>query len=228
VTEFTGLIAARQNVGPSAQNAINAALAGRLLTGDQRTALRGALEKGNLTPSQKGAIAAALQSDLDEKRLLAASGGRVTDLDNGGFNPETVDPAVVSNDGGYIPAPTESAVVNAPNSGIQTASFTPQPDNGNRALPLQEGRRLRVENKTNRVLTVYVQTQDMTQPVRYSFDAGRTATITTAQGPLVAKHLWVWAESGPREWLENKENALILAAEAYQAVEPEVRTISFE
>ena len=66
-------------VGPKTQDAINAALSGKLLTSQQAGYLTGAIEKNpNLTPVQKAAIASALQADSKAKFQLAlakASGG---------------------------------------------------------------------------------------------------------------------------------------------------------
>ena len=97
-----GLLSVMNRVGPKTQDALQAALAGNLLTAEQRSYLLGAIEKNpKLTAKEKGALAAALQSDRDEKRKLAGGGGGAVVIDGG--------PAVVP--GGWVPASATEVVV---------------------------------------------------------------------------------------------------------------------
>ncbi len=67
-------------IDPATARAIEAARNGQLLSANQRVLLEAAKNNPTLSGPQRGAIASALQNDMDEKRKLQASAG------NGGGN----------------------------------------------------------------------------------------------------------------------------------------------
>jgi hypothetical protein len=116
-------------LNPQATNGLQAVLGGKLLTNAQAAALRQELNDPNLSPQQRGAIAAALQNDGDQKRRLQAAtlaggngnGGGQGMPDSGGSY------GAPSYGDGALPAPVASpspgtvapATDTAPNTGLR-------------------------------------------------------------------------------------------------------------
>jgi hypothetical protein len=185
------LLAAEKNVGPKTQDALNAALAGQLLSDSQRGYLLGALEQNpKLTPTQKAAIATALQRDLDTKRQLAIAGSGSGN--GGGWGGG-------SGDGG-TPAPEGGT----PGGGEPAAAAT-----------YQSVRYLRVSNQTGEALRIYVQFPGEDQPKVWNFQAGQTAYLAVDDVKVTASEVLIWAASETKVWNQNKTEALKLGTFPY-------------
>jgi hypothetical protein len=203
-TANTNLIAAKTNVGPLTQKAINDALAGQLLTAADVGYLKGALENNTqLTGPQKAAIASALQADAAAKRRLQNGNGNATvvvnglgggGLGGGGQNEYVATGATTSGDAGLV---TTGGAIGGGN--------------------LQSVRYLAVTNRTGERLTVYAQTADVERPWEWTFEPGEEAVLSIKGNWIAADKAWVWAEAGGKEWTANKEEAVVLAEQPYEA-----------
>jgi hypothetical protein len=211
-----GLLSAEGKVGPKTQDALNAALAGNLLTDDQRGYLLGALEKNkNLSPTEKAAIASALQNDRDTRRNLLAGGASIV-VPPPVVIPTIVEPVPVIQDEIFSGASASTGAVQ--NASVQTASGS-----------TFEVRHLRVVNRTQERLVVYVQAVGAEQPQRFTFEAGESAVLYSGEASkLATSQVWIWAESGSGSRFEKyKDNGLVLVEQPYTAEDIETFTFTF-
>jgi hypothetical protein len=192
------LLAAQSQVGPKTQAALQAALAGKLLTAEQRSFLRGAIEKNTaLSAAQKAAIASALQNDLDQKRLLQSGPGKLL--------------VVVSGSGPAAPA---------------IPSAAPAADGSTAAT--QSVRYLRVSNETGEALTVHVRLSPDDEPWSWSLEAGQTAYLAVDGQRLAVAQAYIWAESETRAWTTYKAEPMVAVSEPYASEEVGTHTHRFQ
>jgi hypothetical protein len=184
------LLSAEKKVGPKTADALQTALSGGLLSDQQISYLRGALEKDpNLSPKEKAAIASALQNDQDEKRRLQTVPG------SGGIAPVVglVQPVVV-------PGP----VVVTGSPGIEQA--------------VQTERFLSVKNDTGDVLTVYVRYPgDEQQTWKWTFQPDELSYLAIENERITASQVYIWAESGMSRWDRYKDELFNVVPEPYRA-----------
>jgi hypothetical protein len=225
------LLDAKNKVGPKTQAAIDDALAGKLLTDDERNYIRRALEKNpNLTKAEKAALASALQKDEEEKRKQRSD-------QPGGGTVVVVNPPAVVTPGGGSPAPSPGGEP-APEIGGEGAVPNTTPGE---AEVRQGTRYLLVKNESGGKLRVFIQfcvsnageehswmqTEDETGVLVYEFDAGESARISGKDGAIAASKVRIWAEADGKVWNEFKEKDLVLAAKPYRADAIEIFTFTF-
>jgi hypothetical protein len=217
------LVQAKTNVGPKTQTALNDALSGQLLTDEDVSYLKGALQKNpKLTAAQRAASASALQEDAAAKRRLKDGSGKGTVVINGaGGGSET----------GFVT--TGGATTGE--SGVATTGGTPTGASGvvmtEGAIGggnLQSVRYLCVTNRTGQTLTVYAQTPDLNRPWQWTFEPGERAVLSIKGNWIAADKAWVWAEAGNKEWTANKEEAVVLVEQPYEADGIDTFTYAFD
>jgi hypothetical protein len=240
------LLGAQSKVGPKTKDALNAVLAGQMLTDAQRGYLLGALEKNiSLSPAQKAAIATALQQDSKTKLQLAAAnagngsnggngnggggGGGGCGESGGGYGGGEGSPGGGQGGcgGGATPAPAAPAPApepepSAPAPAPEAPAPTPAPETEappTEAAPeatSQTVRYLRVSNQTGEALRVHVQMPGEDRVTFWDLQAGQTAYLAVDGVRVTASEVFIWAQSATKAWNQNKTTPLPLGTFPYQ------------
>jgi hypothetical protein len=215
-----GLNDAKANVGPKTQKAIDDALNNQLLTADDVSYLKGALEKNpKLTPAQKLAITNALLADATAKGKLQGGGlgGGTVVINGSGLGGGTE--VITTGSTGH-----EVVTTGAAGSGETTVATGAETGGAGNFLTV---RYLSVANRTGERLTVYAQTPDREEPWTWTFEPGEKANLSVNGKWLTTDVAWVWAESAKNQWIENKEKAVVLVEQPYEADAIDTYTYAF-